>query len=66
MTTMLGRSPTQDAKSLVVDFLGASVLSENQITDSGDTDCCISVSALRSFYRPIIGATLMVWITWVK
>jgi hypothetical protein len=61
MTTMLGRSHTQDAKSLVVDFLGASVLSEDQITDSGDTECCISVGALRIFYRPIIGAKLKVW-----
>jgi hypothetical protein len=33
--------------------LGASLHSEDQISDSGDTDCCISVSALRSFYCPI-------------
>jgi hypothetical protein len=55
MTTMLGRFHMQGAKSRVIDYLGASVLSEDQITDSGDTDCCISVGALRESYRPIIG-----------
>jgi hypothetical protein len=55
MTTMLDRLHMQVAKSRVIDLLGASVLSEDQITDSGDTDCCISVGALRDFYRPIIG-----------
>lgn len=52
---MLGRLHMQGAKSRVIDYLGASVLSEDQITDSGDTDCCISVGALRESYRPIIG-----------
>jgi hypothetical protein len=50
---MLNRLHTQGANSRVSDFLGASVLSEDQITDSGDTDCCISVGAL--LYGPIIG-----------
>ena len=52
---MLDRLHTQGAKSRVIDYLGASVLSEDLITDSGDTDCCISVGALRDFFRPIIG-----------